>query len=280
MSHTEGHPSFLYVRRVPLSPLDCAHHGQTGPRLSRRKPHPGPQGEQATAHSSRLVLVPTPGAQRVPWRAPAPEGPAAWRAATWSCRVATPEATPVAVGSSRCPRGWCQALGSLEDPSPGLCVLAALQLPAEARTEPQGRLLRPAQDRRAESPSGGRWQDADLCLEHVEDGSRAQRAWWGARGRPEGSGGREEVASRPWHGRRPQESPCGSPGEDAACQRAQALSPALADPGTRQHWAGRSSPQHALTAWWSLFRVCVEASGRARQRGQRRAGGAATQSQG
>lgn len=198
MSHTEGHPSFSYVRWVPLGPLDCAHHGQTGPRLRRRKPHPGPQGEQATAHSSRLVPVPTPGAQRVPWRAPAPEGPAAWRAATWSCRVATPGATPVAVGSSRCPRGWCQALGSLEDPSPGLCVLAALQLPAEARTEPQGRLLRPAQDRRAESPSGGRtqtsvWSMWRMGAEHSERGGGTGRA-----GGERGAGrGRESALARP-----------------------------------------------------------------------------------
>lgn len=119
-------------------------------------------------------------------------------------------------------------------------------------------------------------RDAGLCLERVEDGSRAPRGR-GARGGRRGAGGGERSRAAPgW---------AGGPGRPRVGLRVRVrlaggprpCLPALRDPSTRPRWAGRSFPQPALTAWWSL---CVEAPGPTRQSGQRRAGGAATQHQG
>lgn len=72
----------------------------------------------------------------------------------------------MAMGSPRCPQGWCQALGVPEDLNPGLCILVAHQLLAKTRINLHVRLLRLCRTTGQREPFW--WQEAELCLEQGE----------------------------------------------------------------------------------------------------------------
>lgn len=78
----------------------------------------------------------------------------------------------MALGSRRCPRSRRQTVGTHEDLSPGLCILAAPELPATTRIELQVRLLRLSMTTGQRGPTW--WQEAALSEAGWGEGSRGR----------------------------------------------------------------------------------------------------------